>query len=230
MVEADEEGTITMEMSAKDLIGPSRREIIMYFIIAVLFIAATIVVILIMRGYHPTGIPASCDINGTCLEDNSSTFVQNETYESVGYYSSYAYPNPNYTTGDIMEGNATRVCVSGYTSTVRNVPNSLRNQIYAEYNYDRASNISIELDHFIPLCLGGSNDAKNLWVQYENPKPGFKEKDRVEDYLCHQVCNGNMTLSEAQMEIWSDWVAVYLRITERYEEEITWSNLTNGTG
>jgi hypothetical protein len=70
-----------------------------------------------------------------------------------------------------------------------------------------------ELDHLIPLGLGGCPDCEtNLWPQSRNLHPGAKEKDEVEDYLHRQVCSGALPLTEAQKEIASNWYAVYERI------------------
>lgn len=37
---------------------------------------------------------------------------------------------------------------------------------------------------------GGSNNIANLWPEAASPKPGFHEKDQVENYLHDQVCSG----------------------------------------
>ena len=42
-----------------------------------------------------------------------------------------------------------------------------------------------ELDHLVPLELGGSNDATNLWPEYP---PSPNPKDKVEDALNAAVC------------------------------------------
>jgi hypothetical protein len=62
------------------------------------------------------------------------------------------------------------------------------------------------------LELGGSNDLKNLWPEPAEPRPGFHEKDRVENYLHRQVCSGRMSLADAQKQIQTDWLAVYEKI------------------
>jgi hypothetical protein len=123
------------------------------------------------------------------------------------------YPNPELTPGDVMTVNKSIVCVTGYTSTVRDVSTSLKKKVYAEYNVEYPQlRGSYEVDHFIPLELGGSNDITNLWLEPAEPRPGFHEKDRVENYLHDQVCNHNMSLIEAQNEIKTDWYSVYLKI------------------
>ena len=60
-----------------------------------------------------------------------------------------------------------------------------------------------ELDHLVPLELGGSNDATNLWPEYPpDPNP----KDKVEDALNHAVCDGRVSLVRAQDAIAADWM------------------------
>jgi len=61
----------------------------------------------------------------------------------------------------------------------------------------------------VSLELGGSNDIANLWPEAAVPKPGFHEKDKVENYLHNQVCNGSITLKQAQIEIATNWLNVY---------------------
>jgi hypothetical protein len=84
-----------------------------------------------------------------------------------------------------------------------------KDKVYAEYGITSHSSGQYQIDHFIPLELGGSNDISNLWPEPANPKPGFHEKDKVENYLHDQVCSGTRNLSGAQDAIVSDWVAIY---------------------
>ena len=69
-----------------------------------------------------------------------------------------------------------------------------------------------EVDHLVSLELGGSNDISNLWPELASPKPGFHEKDKVENYLHSQVCSGAISLKEAQIEIATNWLGVYNRM------------------
>ena len=67
-----------------------------------------------------------------------------------------------------------------------------------------------ELDHLVPLEMGGADTVENIWPQC-GPSDGtlrtryFKRKDVVENYLTAQVKNGSMDLAEAQKEIARDW-------------------------
>ena len=68
-----------------------------------------------------------------------------------------------------------------------------------------------EIDHLIPLAIGGSNELRNLWPQAYEPSPGALEKDRLELYLYHAVCKGRMTLPDAQACIRADWHTCWVR-------------------
>jgi hypothetical protein len=67
-----------------------------------------------------------------------------------------------------------------------------------------------ELDHVVPLYLGGADTLDNIWPQC-GPNAAslnnrfFKEKDKVELYLGAQVRSGAMSLSDAQDGIAKDW-------------------------
>jgi hypothetical protein len=95
---------------------------------------------------------------------------------------------------------------------VRNVPTSEKNQVYAEYGIKTRTTGQYEVDHLVSLELGGSNDIANLWPEAASPKPGFHEKDKVENYLHDQVCSGAIPLKQAQIEIATNWLAAYQRM------------------
>jgi hypothetical protein len=70
---------------------------------------------------------------------------------------------------------------------------------------------SYEVDHFIPLGLGGDNVLKNLWLEPETPRPGYLDKDAVETEANRAVCRPKLgmpklDLARAQYEITTDWV------------------------
>jgi len=58
-----------------------------------------------------------------------------------------------------------------------------------------------ELDHRIPLCMGGSNDRSNLQLQTWGEA---KRKDDDEWALCEMVHEGVLTCDEAQ-ETMREW-------------------------
>jgi hypothetical protein len=105
-----------------------------------------------------------------------------------------------------------KICVKGYAGSVRNVPTSVKNKVYASYGIKTHKAGQYEVDHLVSLELGGSNDISNLFPEAASPKPGFHEKDKVENYLHNQVCSGKIALKQAQIEIATNWLSVYNRM------------------
>jgi hypothetical protein len=106
-----------------------------------------------------------------------------------------------------------QICVRGYSSSVRNVPERVKRAVYARYGIATHTRGQYEVDHLISLELGGSNSIRNLWPEAAQPRPGFHEKDRVENYLHARVCDGQMTLRRAQRLIATNWLAVYATLS-----------------
>jgi hypothetical protein len=77
-----------------------------------------------------------------------------------------------------------------------------------------------ELDHLVPLELGGADGLGNIWPECGPDATTletryFKIKDRVENYLADEVKAGRMSLEVAQRGIASDWTQ-YLSEANRY--------------
>jgi hypothetical protein len=139
-----------------------------------------------------------------------------ERTKTSGCRSNGPLPDSGCTPGAIIN-TATReqICQSGYAKNVRNVPNQVKDEAYAEYGVQSRSPGEYEVDHLISLELGGSNAIANLWPEPANPRPGFHEKDQVENYLHDQICSNAITLDQAQNEIASDWINVYNRMPKK---------------
>ncbi len=120
-------------------------------------------------------------------------------------------PDPNCTPGEIdlrvnQDNIQQTICVRGYTKTVRpsaSYTDKLKFQQIIDYGYLDTNMKDYEEDHLISLELGGSpSDPKNLW-----PEPGASpnSKDKIEN-LCHEkICSGQISLSQAQKEIATNW-------------------------
>jgi hypothetical protein len=122
-------------------------------------------------------------------------------------------PNHSLTPGESFAGvTAQQICVSGYAGRARNVVRDQYVQVYASYGlpYPEPSG-SYELDHLVPLELGGDNSNRNLWPEAASPVPGFHQKDQLENYLHDVVCGGRMALADAQAGIAADWISLYRR-------------------
>lgn len=115
-------------------------------------------------------------------------------------------PDPACTPG-LAETTDLSIICGTRTSERRRVSEDTKRDIYASYgiSYPQPTG-SIEVDHLIPLCLGGSNDPSNLWPQWA---PEYHAKDRLEIGLQNLVCANLMSIEEAQKEIRKDWVGAY---------------------
>jgi hypothetical protein len=119
-------------------------------------------------------------------------------------------PDPRCTPGSIdpavTQGKIrSTICKRGWTATVRPPESQTERFKYgvAYPHYGVPSSERTELDHLVPLELGGSNDATNLWP--ETP-PTPNPKDKVENALNHAVCDGRVSLAAAQLAIARNWL------------------------
>ena len=177
-------------------------------------IALVLVIYYVMQGFNKSNGSASVTqpSNGAVTTNSAAPAFGQQTKTS-GCVSVNALPDPACTPGAIIpDATSDQICQSGYSSTVRNVPEETKNDVYREYGITSHAPGQYEVDHFISLELGGSNDIANLWPEPAEPRPGFHEKDKVENYLHSQVCNGKMSLQDAQHKIATNWLTVYQNI------------------
>jgi hypothetical protein len=142
----------------------------------------------------------------------------------TGCYFVYGTPDDRCTPGAIdlhvtQATLASTVCSPGYTESVRppeSVTEEIKRERMAAYDLQGRRPADYELDHLIPLELGGAPlDVANLWpepLNSDNTYTGTNNahmKDAVEHFLNGEVCRGNMSLGEAQRQIATDWVTVY---------------------
>jgi hypothetical protein len=106
------------------------------------------------------------------------------------------------------------ICTPDYSAKVRNVPQSEKNAVYAEYGIPRSHyGRPYEVDHIVSLELGGSNNIGNLYPEAaSNPSPGFHIKDKLENKLHSLICQQQLDLRTAQKAIASNWVALYKHV------------------
>ena len=98
------------------------------------------------------------------------------------------------------------ICVKGWTASIR-PPVSYTNRIKKQRMADMGLPLELigdfQLDHKLPLSLGGSpDDPRNLILQDLDEA---EEKDAVERCLTAAVCAGAVDLNQAQQAMWRDW-------------------------
>jgi hypothetical protein len=102
--------------------------------------------------------------------------------------------NPNVTQANI----GSTICVRGWTKTVRPptaYTTELKRKQIPEYGL-RGSLADFQEDHLISLELGGDpTDSRNLWPE---PIRRATQVDKIENELNRKVCEGSLSLEEAQ--------------------------------
>lgn len=133
-----------------------------------------------------------------------------------------ALPNPSLTPGaanpDITQSNIKdTICHGGgkhwTTKKIRpptSYTNKLKRKQIGQYNYDDKNMKHYEEDHLIDLANGGDpRSPKNLWPQPYAGKWNAHVKDKLEQKLNKLVCNGTLTLKQAQDAISHNWIMAY---------------------
>lgn len=109
------------------------------------------------------------------------------------------------------------ICSSHFhTDTIRRLPRSEKYAVEREYGlpsglFKRA----LEIDHIVPLRLGGSNNIANLFPQeyaYATHAPGYLAKDKLDTRLHALVCAGRIRLRTAQQRIAANWETLYRQL------------------
>jgi hypothetical protein len=104
-----------------------------------------------------------------------------------------------------------------YSKAARHTSSHVKDAVFAEYNLTNPHDggHSWEIDHLVPLSLGGRDVQENLWPE-SRTGDGLNAwaKDRLEFRLYRMVCDPppgtqRLPLTEAQAALRTDWVAAY---------------------
>lgn len=81
----------------------------------------------------------------------------------------------------------------------RDVSTSQKSAIFQKYDqmgYRTRSmkRQSFKIDHYIPLCAGGSNESKNLWPQHQTV---YEVTDKLEALICEKMAAGRLKQVDA---------------------------------
>jgi hypothetical protein len=102
--------------------------------------------------------------------------------------------NPDVTQANIRS----TICRQGWTATIRppvDYTNALKRKQMRQYG-ETGSMSDYQEDHLISLEMGGNpTDPRNLWPE---PYPRAAEMDKIENQLNSEICDGQLTLAQAQ--------------------------------
>lgn len=158
-------------------------------------------------------VAAAMDINYVQVKSNNIVAHTSDIYPQS---QTTGATNPDITQLNIGDN----ICNPNWsTKSIRppvNYTNALKAKQIKEYGYTDTNMADYEEDHLISLELGGSpTDPKNLWPESYNGSlsdGGARSKDQVENALHKAVCNGSMSLSDAQKIITTDWYGYLKKI------------------
>lgn len=109
-------------------------------------------------------------------------------------------PNEEITPGHLCERADTIRYPEGIKYCNRDVQSNLKKEIIQEYDarfsyqIEQMDRLEFKIDHFIPLCMGGSNDRENLWPQH---KSIYDITDPLEPEMCAKMANGKLLQRDA---------------------------------
>jgi hypothetical protein len=118
-------------------------------------------------------------------------------------------PDLDKTPGSVRTDTLSMICQHPISRTMTN---TIRNEVLMRYGLPPGHHPDYEIDHLVPLCLGGADDPSNLWPQPRagiEPKWNAEAKDRLEKRLRSLVCDGLLDIGDAQEAIIKDWIAAY---------------------
>jgi hypothetical protein len=123
-------------------------------------------------------------------------------------------PDPTLTPGAVRTTGVGEICSHG-TKQLRHWNRERDDWVLAEYGLPPGPHPDYEIDHLIPLGIGGADDVKNLWPEPRRSVEGqwnAEAKDRLEWRLRDLVCSGALDVRSAQRMIAGDWVDGYGRV------------------
>jgi hypothetical protein len=128
-----------------------------------------------------------------------------------------AMPDPTITPGAVRTTDVGEICSTG-TKQLRHWDRTRDDRVMVEYGLPAGPHLDFEIDHLIPLGIGGAHSDANLWPEPRRsiePQWNAETKDRLEWKLRDLVCSGQLDVREAQRAIADDWVEAYGRFTRR---------------
>jgi hypothetical protein len=117
-------------------------------------------------------------------------------------------PDPTRTPGLLRPLTKAEICAVHWGTDRRFVTLAMKQHVLAAYGIKWDDRGCCEFDHLIPRSLGGADAEANLYPQ---PWAEARVKDRLEIKLSKLVCNGTVSLEEAQQVMRTNWPAGFVK-------------------
>jgi len=117
-------------------------------------------------------------------------------------------PNNYYTPGKAEKVDVKQLCAAGTETSAKPVADWQKNTALERYGV-RPEAFNGELEHLVPVALGGTNDPDNLYPFHAQGEYTIEAKQRLASKLRELVCDGKMSLKQAQDVFKKDWTKGY---------------------
>lgn len=112
------------------------------------------------------------------------------------------------------------MCSREFRKKIPEISQELKQKVFEAYGIDPNKSSLYHIDHLITPEVGGGNDIKNLWPQSLTSRPwNAHMKDRLENHLHREICQGRMSPNHAQTLLTLDWIDSYCIIFEDMTKE-----------
>ena len=120
-------------------------------------------------------------------------------------------PDPTLTPGASRTTDANEICSHG-TRELRHMTRERSDFLLRQYGLPPGHHPDDELDHLIPLGIGGADLDSNIFPEPRaaiEPEWNAERKDKLEWKLRDLICSGQIDAASAQKAIAEDWTEAY---------------------
>jgi hypothetical protein len=109
-------------------------------------------------------------------------------------------PQPSLTPGALCKTPSARRYPEKIAYCERDVDGETKDEVVQRYDATfgyqvaRIGRHKFKIDHYIPLCMGGSNEESNLWPQHPSV---YEITDPLEPVLCQKMAEGKLKQADA---------------------------------
>jgi hypothetical protein len=118
-------------------------------------------------------------------------------------------PSATLTPGDARKVTKEQICAPDYVASLKPARDSVKEEAFSRYGLRDGKSTTEVLDHLIPIALGGTDSVENLWPEPARGDWNATQKDALEQKLLGMVCDGSLTVKQAQTAMKKNWVQAY---------------------